>query len=120
MKCFLDIVGGHQQAKKYLQNNRKNLLYRKQLTKSFLPDLLLFTGSTVHQFFIFYHLTHIENSFLGGAAPETRPKPLIQFQITCRKPVTSALGRIASHGGSSSPYTGRHTFFYHIHTSSVM
>lgn len=66
----------------------------------------------------FHHLTHIQNCFLVGAAPETRSKPLIQLQITGWKAVTSALGRSASHGSSSSPSLGDTLFITFIHPLS--
>lgn len=66
----------------------------------------------------FHHLTHIQNCFLVGAAPEMRPKPLIQLQITGWKTVTSALGRSASHGSSSSPSLGDTLFSFFLKSHS--
>lgn len=60
----------------------------------------------------FHHLTHIQNCFLVGAAPETQSKPLIQLQITDWKSVTSALGHSASHSSSSSPRSQGDTLFF--------
>lgn len=72
----------------------------------------------------FHHLTHIQNCFLVGAAPETKSKPLIQLQIIGWKAVTSALDRTASHGSSSSPSLDGTLFlffyFNHIHKSFVI
>lgn len=83
MKCFLASAGGH--------NRLKNRLY---LSSAFTTALNLLKHSHLIAFFslatnssalYFHHLTHIQNCFLVGAAPETQSKPLIQLQITDQK-----------------------------------
>ena len=87
----------------------------RQHTESLLPlSPSLFWPQTV-QLLYFHHLTHIQNCFLVGAAPETGSKPLMQLQITGWKAVTSAFGRSASHGCASSPSLGD-TLFILSHT----
>lgn len=76
---------------------------KKQATSFSLPSLTtlnfsnlshrigFFPPATNRPTLYFHHLTHIQNCFLVGAAPETRSKPLIQLQNADWKAVTSAL-----------------------------
>lgn len=106
IKCFLATAGGHQQVKnrRYLFSSLHNPSQHNSLN---LSHLIAFSSlATNSPTLYFHHLTHIQNCFLVGAAPEMRSKPLIQLQITGWKTVTSASGRSASHGSSSSPSLG--------------
>lgn len=79
MKCFLAAAGGHQRAKK--QATSFSLPSPTTLNFSNLSHRIgFFPPATNRPTLYFHHLTHIQNCFLVGAAPETRSKPLIQLQ----------------------------------------
>lgn len=124
MKCFLATAGGQQQAKtkkqtKKTKRNQARSLF--SLHHHSQHNLLTFSHLIAFPFLAtnsatlyFHHLTHIQNCFLVGAAPETKSKPLIQLQIIGWKAVTSALDRTASHGSSSSPSLDGTLFLFFI------
>lgn len=99
IKCFLATAGEHQQVIAVFSLHHCSQHNLLNLSHLIAFSFLAANSPTLY----FHHLTHIQNYFLVGAAPETRSKPLMQLQITGWKAVTLALGRSASHGSSSSP-----------------
>lgn len=78
--------------------NRQHLPSARNLLT--LSHLTAFSSLAVNSpVLYFHHLTHIQNRFLEGAAPESRSKPLIRLQIADWKAVTSTLGFFFSKPG---------------------